>query len=227
MLLFFCAFIALRSEDVKTPFERILDYDVHKEEELFAGSVPHSFLFLRFQKKILKTSIQTYRRRSLRARPPTLPGQRLGRYQTPSFGADGRVQKASFLPRIESENRPLHCFDRKPIWTAFITHQILSPTWMSQHGARVVHLNELQRYIFTEEYNPQKTPTGKHELTFIKTMGTSFVSPPPYSRLFQTFTGIPRLILSLFGLAWRADATEFVKVIRELIRKQRGGGARR
>lgn len=39
MILFFCTFIALRSEDLKTPFGEIEDFEVHKEEELFAGSV--------------------------------------------------------------------------------------------------------------------------------------------------------------------------------------------
>lgn len=64
--------------------------------------------------------------------------------------------------------------DRKPIWTAFITHQILSPTWMSRDSPRVVHIADLQRYIFTEEYNPQRTPEGAHELTFIEPAGTCF-----------------------------------------------------
>lgn len=61
---------------------------------------------------------------------------------------------------------------RKPIWTAFITHQILSPTWMSRDSSRVIHLAELNRCVFTEEYNPQRTHTGAHELTFIKRSGT-------------------------------------------------------
>lgn len=38
-MLLFCAFLALRSEDNKTPVERIRDYEIHREEELFAGSV--------------------------------------------------------------------------------------------------------------------------------------------------------------------------------------------
>ena len=67
--------------------------------------------------------------------------------------------------------------DRKPVWTAFITHQILSPTWLSRDSPRVVHLADLQRYIFTEEYNPQKTPSGAHELTFIGSAGMFFSLP--------------------------------------------------
>ena len=60
---------------------------------------------------------------------------------------------------------------RKPIWTAFITHQMLSPTWLSRDSPRVIHLADLQEYIFTEEYNPQRTSTGQFELTFIHTEG--------------------------------------------------------
>ena len=48
MVLFFCAFIALRSEDTKTPFERIGDYEIHKEKELFAGLVGPCLLFFLF-----------------------------------------------------------------------------------------------------------------------------------------------------------------------------------
>lgn len=39
MVLFYCAFLALRSEDNKTPVNKITDFEVHKEKELFAGSV--------------------------------------------------------------------------------------------------------------------------------------------------------------------------------------------
>lgn len=39
MVLFFCAFLALRSEDNNNPHGRIEDFDIHRERELFAGSV--------------------------------------------------------------------------------------------------------------------------------------------------------------------------------------------
>ena len=42
MVLFFCAFLALRSEDLKTPFGEIEDFYIKDEEELFAGSVSAS-----------------------------------------------------------------------------------------------------------------------------------------------------------------------------------------
>ncbi|KAG7001996.1 hypothetical protein G7Y79_00030g065290 [Physcia stellaris] len=57
---------------------------------------------------------------------------------------------------------------RTPVWTAFITHLIASPTWMwrDPHSPKTVHLADLQRYIFTEDYTPQLGPDGEHELRF-------------------------------------------------------------
>lgn len=127
MVLFFCAFLALRSEDLKTPMKRIIDYDLHKEDELFAGCIVDDH----------------YQH-----------GLRLFR------------EKDTGVVRLQASAQTGD-LKRKPIWTAFITHQILSPTWMSRDSRRVVHLADLQRYVFTEEYNPQKTSTGAHELTFI------------------------------------------------------------
>ena len=37
LVLFHCSFLALRSEDLKEPEQKILDYEIHKERELFAG----------------------------------------------------------------------------------------------------------------------------------------------------------------------------------------------
>lgn len=57
---------------------------------------------------------------------------------------------------------------RTPVWTAFITHYISSPSWMrrSRGSAKTVYLVDLQRFIFTNEYNPQLGPGGEHELRF-------------------------------------------------------------
>lgn len=37
LVLFFCSFLALISENVVNPIVTIKDYDIHKEDELFAG----------------------------------------------------------------------------------------------------------------------------------------------------------------------------------------------
>ena len=64
---------------------------------------------------------------------------------------------------------------RKPIWTAFITRQIHIPGWVSRDSKRVVLLADLERFIFTDEYSPQRTSTGESELTFILSSGTTLV----------------------------------------------------
>lgn len=60
MVVFFCAFLALRYEDDKTPCEEIMDFEIHKETELFAGSVSAT---LPSNKGLI--SRQIHRRRSL------------------------------------------------------------------------------------------------------------------------------------------------------------------
>ncbi|KAF6239034.1 hypothetical protein HO173_002906 [Letharia columbiana] len=127
MVLFFCTFLALRSEDLKMPWKTIKDYDVHKEKELFAGRI-----------------VDDRYEHALRL------------FQEKDTGVV-RLQASAQTGTLK----------RKPIWTAFVTHQIISPTWMSRDTPGVVHLADLQRYVFTEEYTPQRTPTGAHELTFI------------------------------------------------------------
>jgi len=62
---------------------------------------------------------------------------------------------------------------RTPVWTAFITHHVQSHTWRSQPSSKVIHLADLQRYIFNDDYNPQVAATGEHELSFITTSGRS------------------------------------------------------
>lgn len=37
MVLFFCTFLALRSQDCGRPVEKIRDYELEDEEELFGG----------------------------------------------------------------------------------------------------------------------------------------------------------------------------------------------
>ena len=62
---------------------------------------------------------------------------------------------------------------RKPIWTAFITHQVYTPTWASRASSKIVVLADLQQFIFTADYDPQKTSTGKYELDFTSSSGTT------------------------------------------------------
>lgn len=47
MVLLFCAFLALRFEDLKNPVKKISDYELHREKVLFAGSVSASTFVIR------------------------------------------------------------------------------------------------------------------------------------------------------------------------------------
>ena len=58
-----------------------------------------------------------------------------------------------------------------PVWTAFITYQIQSSSWMRRSQRRNIHLRDLQRYIFSSEYMPQFGPGGEHELSFLDSKG--------------------------------------------------------
>lgn len=42
---------------------------------------------------------------------------------------------------------------------------------MRKYDSKTVHLADLQRYVFSSEYNPQLGPGGEHELVFTKIEG--------------------------------------------------------
>lgn len=54
-----------------------------------------------------------------------------------------------------------------PIWTAFITHCITSPTWCRyQENSSTVYLAELRRHVFSSEYTPHVAANGEQLLDF-------------------------------------------------------------
>ncbi|KAK5208944.1 hypothetical protein LTR41_005342 [Exophiala xenobiotica] len=56
-----------------------------------------------------------------------------------------------------------HC----PIWTAFITHHVTSPTWLRRSkNSCVVYLAQLQRHVFSSKYTPHVAANGEHFLDF-------------------------------------------------------------
>ncbi len=87
---------------------------------------------------------------------------------------------------------------RKPIWTAFITDQILSPAWASCDSPGVVHLVYLQQYIFTADYTPRKMPTGAFDL------------------IFTVVRGIAPFLVYFINVLIGSDAEEFMEAIEEL-----------
>ena len=82
----------------------------------------------------------------------------------PQYGVESSKSKVELaLTQAPSTDKV-----RTPVWTAFITHHITSPSWMRRSGgsAKTVYLLDLQRFIFTNEYSPQLGPGGEHELRF-------------------------------------------------------------
>ncbi|KIW37552.1 uncharacterized protein PV06_10199 [Exophiala oligosperma] len=54
-----------------------------------------------------------------------------------------------------------------PIWTAFITHHVTSPTWLRwSKNSYTVYLAQLQRHVFSSEYVPHMAANGEHFLDF-------------------------------------------------------------
>jgi len=53
-----------------------------------------------------------------------------------------------------------------PVWTAFVTHSIHSPTWQRRARQKVVYLKELRRHVFSPRYEPLMAATGEHVLEF-------------------------------------------------------------
>ena len=47
---------------------------------------------------------------------------------------------------------------------------------MTPVSPKVIHLADLQRYIFTDDYKPQVAATGEHELSFLSSRGVSAAS---------------------------------------------------
>ena len=83
-----------------------------------------------------------------------------------------------------------------PVWTAFITYQIQSRSWMRRSQRRNIHLRELQRYIFSSEYMPQFGPGGEHELSFLDPKGKS-------TRLFWPIIASQLTYTQMHRISWK------------------------
>ncbi|OAP63135.1 hypothetical protein AYL99_02362 [Fonsecaea erecta] len=89
-----------------------------------------------------------------------------------------------------------------PIWTAFITHKITSPSWCRwPKNSSTVYLAELQRHVFSSEYSPHVRANGEHLLDF------------------EVFTGRlsrERVPYAIEAHWFRTDAEDFVKTVKDL-----------
>ena len=211
----------MRSEDSKVPFERIQDYDIHREDELFAGSVSTDQCRADSGLTIYRRIVDDHYEHGLRL----FQEERTGVIRLQASVQTGEVKR-----QVLSDSPGSHTLliaaglisrkTRKPIWTAFITHQIMSSIWMSRVSSRVVHLAELNRHVFTDEYIPQRTQTGAHELTFIHTRGMKLLSLTLPSFLRGGIQG-KRMDRMLIDSTMRADADDFVANIKALVRDER------
>ncbi|KAM0330088.1 hypothetical protein ACHAQA_004259 [Verticillium albo-atrum] len=60
---------------------------------------------------------------------------------------------------------------RCPVWTAFVTHQSASPTWIHRKSSHRLWLRDIHPYVFCSRYRPQNQrpgPAGAFELNFVE-----------------------------------------------------------
>ena len=126
MTLFFCTFLALRSQDSGRPISQIDDHELAGEKEIFGGKIVDDHYL---------HALRVFRDRNSQAI---------------------RLQASAMTGELA----------RTPVWTAFITHHILSRSWLVRAGPKLIYLRDLRRYIFSSEYTPQTTARGEHVLSF-------------------------------------------------------------
>ncbi|OXV09983.1 hypothetical protein Egran_02258 [Elaphomyces granulatus] len=145
MVIFYCTFLALRSQDSGRPVENIEDYELEDEEEIFGGHVPLK-RSLCLHVLIIWTCSQILDDGYLHA---------LRIYRDTVSGA---VRLQASIHKGEMK--------RAPVWTAFVTHHISSPAWIRWSDHKTLYVRELRRAIFSPEYVPPRTQRGEHILKF-------------------------------------------------------------
>jgi hypothetical protein len=61
-----------------------------------------------------------------------------------------------------------------PVWTAFITHQSQSPTWLSRRSRHRIWLKDIQLYVFCNTYRQEhmrQNKSGAFEIHFDREEG--------------------------------------------------------
>lgn len=87
-----------------------------------------------------------------------------------------------------------------PVWTAFINYRVASRKWIRRAEPRKIHLGDLQRYVFSPDYIPQRGPNGEEEIFFSDKKGNDA----------YLLVEVTLLMISFL------DADEFEKVIDDL-----------
>ncbi|OLN97134.1 hypothetical protein CCHL11_02246 [Colletotrichum chlorophyti] len=64
-----------------------------------------------------------------------------------------------------------------PVWTAFVTHQSASPTWLQRKSRHRIWLNDVQLYVFCQRYRQQNQrkggDAGAFEINFVSDEGAA------------------------------------------------------
>ncbi|KAL0764272.1 hypothetical protein CaCOL14_013325 [Colletotrichum acutatum] len=64
-----------------------------------------------------------------------------------------------------------------PVWTAFVTHQSASPTWLVRKSDHRIWLKDVQLYVFCQQYHQQNqrkgSSAGAFEIDFVSEMGAT------------------------------------------------------
>lgn len=64
-----------------------------------------------------------------------------------------------------------------PIWTAWITHAITSPTWLQQLDRKIILLRALQPHVFSSRYEVERVEDGSYLLQFDSSQGEFTLIP--------------------------------------------------
>ncbi|KAL2758856.1 hypothetical protein ACRALDRAFT_2040926 [Sodiomyces alcalophilus JCM 7366] len=73
---------------------------------------------------------------------------------------------------------------RCPVWTAFVTHQSASPSWLKRKSRHRVWLKDVQLYVFCQRYRQQNQRRGRGGAFEI-----CFASPEAAARFCEVFYG--------------------------------------
>lgn len=175
MVIFFCTFLALRSQDSGRPVDDIKDYELDEEEEIFGGQV-NPF------KRLLSQFVCVY---WLWACSQIIDDGYLHALRIYRDTVSGAVRLQASIHKGEMKRCVLACYVmtcallivlclvslRAPVWTAFITHHISSSAWLRRPEPKTIYVRELRRAIFSSEYAPPKTQRGEHILQFTSRSG--------------------------------------------------------
>ena len=66
-----------------------------------------------------------------------------------------------------------------PLWTAWITHFVTSPTWIEVTERKTVILRDLRLHVFSSKYTPARTPNGHYIFKFESSSCKSCFLPHP------------------------------------------------